>query len=179
MFHHIASCPFCEQGAIHLYCDRGIVLFASGQPCPHLAAVNVCLDALCQGEDGGRSYLLPPVGNWLWVRDLVPLQKCVPGGPHDDLMFYLDHLFLSGLPRPRLRPSGPYVAVGASAGERENRDRGSGYFRLRLRDGQVLDAVLDGWAFYASHPERFVAALPDCVRRWQEVGCDDEYDPDS
>jgi len=71
------------------------------------------------------------------------------------------------------------VAVGASAGERESRERGSGYFRLLLRDGQVLDAVLDGWAFYASHPERFVAGLPDCVRRWEEVGCDDEYDPDS
>jgi hypothetical protein len=170
VIHRVVDCPYCDPGAVGLDDERGDIVFnpdrGDPSPCPHLACFNICLDAHREREDGSWERVTPPTADWLWVRDVVPLRDCVRYPEHQDLVLYLERLFLGELPHQSLRPPGPYLAVGATAGRRENRQPGSGFFALPWGEGPPLEASLDGWAFFAPDPRRFVAALPDLVARW-------------
>jgi hypothetical protein len=185
MIRRIAKCPYCERGAVDLDSHTGAVLFDAERSdvgtCPHAVALNVCLDA--QREIGPRfkpdenleppfniERMTPPSADWLWLRGRVPIQNCIGNRRHRNLLHYLEDLFLDALygtdPFPMsLRPPQPHQVVGGSAGEREEKESGSGEFALRLGDGLEVHAALDGWVLYSTDAGPVAAALLSLSRR--------------
>jgi hypothetical protein len=168
MIVYFSHCPYCNRGHIGVDCDRPALIFNpdshDARPCPHLACLHGALQVMPANKD---SYAPVPSrsGEWLWLRERIPLGALPDQEVYPDLLNYLLDIALDELPHPCLMPPRPFRIVGGTAGQRDARRPGSGEVLVSARGGEPLVGTLDAWAYYAPDPLRFVDALPGLLRK--------------
>lgn len=157
MIKEACRCPYCEV-PVAVDCVSGEVVFdpdgPSAAPCPHLSCFWIC-----RSFGGGRKFAQQHDRSWLWKvgRGLTKIDVGV--GPQDvALTRYIMDCGSGSLAEDLLPDDAMFTVVGGSAAEREDRQAGTGDFRVSIR-GKSRTAILDGWGIYSQTPQALMKAI--------------------
>lgn len=150
-------CPYCDQ-PVAVDCVSGEVVFdpdgLSALPCPHLSCFWIC-----RSFGGGRKFAHEHDRSWLGSIGRG-ITKIDAAADLQDVALarYIMDCGSGSLAEDLLPDEAMFTVVGGSAAEREERQRGSGDFRVPI-GGKSRSAILDGWGLYSPTPQALMREI--------------------
>ena len=157
MIKEVFRCPSCDQPVAIDCVSEEIVFDPDGLyalPCPHLSCFWICLSFV-----GGRKFAEKHTRSWLGTIGRG-IRKIDAAADLQDIALtrYIMDCGSDTIADDLFPTVAMYTVVGGSAAERENRQRGSGEFRVLIR-GKSRSAILDGWGLYSQTPQKMMQEI--------------------
>ncbi len=158
-------CPYCDV-PVAIDCTSGEVVFdpdgRSESACEHLSCFWICLsfgDGQMSNSKLDRSWLGATGRKILRIDARSELQNVA-------LTRYIMDCGFGHVSDELLPANTSFKVVGASAGEREEAQTGSGEFLVPVR-GELYAAILDGWGIYSEQPDNLMKEIDDLAFEYE------------